>query len=394
MAAESLRTLLLYDCIYPDARGGVEHRNALFAQAFAQRGHHVCLAGFANRSLSPSPGVEVRSLGLPQPLYDTAGRRSPGEAVRLARAIARLDLREFDLVEAASLPYLHLLPLERRCRRLGIPLVVNWHAYWGSYWRVYQGGLLWPLAAAIERWATERGTMALAVSRMTAACVGAHRRRSPVEVVPNGIPNAMIATAAAQGVPGAALLFAGRLIQERRLPILLEAIDHLRRNGQDVRLTIVGDGPDRAALESRCLTLGITEWVEFKGSLESADLWRTMGGARIAVQPSSRDSFGMFPLEAMAAGLPVVHCLSADSAIPELVRDGREGFGVQADPVALAAVLSRLLGDESERRALAAKARERAAEFDWASVAERVEALYRAVLSATAGTPRVATTSS
>jgi len=120
--------------------------------------------------------------------------------------------------------------------------------------------------------------------------------------------------------------------------------------------------------------------VRFTGKLPSHELWRAMGGARVAVQPSSQDSFGMFPLEAMAAGLPVVYCRAPGSAVSELVRDGVEGCAVEPDVEALAAALARLLDDEAARARLAAAARARAAEYDWDVLAARVEAFYAEVL--------------
>jgi glycosyltransferase involved in cell wall biosynthesis len=105
-----------------------------------------------------------------------------------------------------------------------------------------------------------------------------------------------------------------------------------------------------------------------------------MARAALAVQPSSQDSFGMFPLEAMAAGLPVVYCQAPDSALPELVREGLDGHGVAPDPDALAQTLTRLLADPAERARLSANARERAAEYDWDRVVRKAEALYEGLV--------------
>ena len=105
----------------------------------------------------------------------------------------------------------------------------------------------------------------------------------------------------------------------------------------------------------------------------SEEVWRHLGRARIAVQPSEREGFGLFPLEAMAAGLPVVYCESPESAVPELVRDGVEGVCAAPEPAVLAAVLDRLLTDEAEWSRLRRNALERAAGYDWDEVARRIE---------------------
>ena len=89
----------------------------------------------------------------------------------------------------------------------------------------------------------------------------------------------------------------------------------------------------------------------------------------------------MFPLEAMAAGLPVVYCESSESALSELVEDGVHGTRTAPDPVSLAAALDRLLADEGERRRLADNARRHADEFDWSAVAAVTEAVFRKALN-------------
>ena len=130
------------------------------------------------------------------------------------------------------------------------------------------------------------------------------------------------------------------------------------------------------SLEALAADLGIAGNVTFRDHVKSSnEVWRALGRARLAVQPSAREGFGLFPLEAMAAGLPVVYCKSSESAVGELVRDGCEGVAVDAEPGALAAVLTALLSPEgeAERRRLGANAMARAAHYDWDEIVQRVE---------------------
>lgn len=373
----SLRILLLYDSIYPGSVGGVEHRNFELARALAARGHRVTLAGFADAPSEPAPGVEILPVGPPGRLYTASGKRRTGEAVRLARAVLRLDLGRFDVVETANIPYAHLPPLALRCRWAGKPLVVTWYEYWGRYWRRYLGAK-WPLYAAIERMTARLGTAAIASSRLTAERVSKVRGEE-VPVVPIGIPLETIRKAASEAGVGAPLVYAGRLLREKRIDLLLDAAARLGRSGP--LLAVCGDGPDRGRLEDLARQLGLEKRVVFHGHLPtSADVWRRIGESRIAVQPSSREGYGMFPLEAMAAGLPVVYCESSESALSELVEDGVQGVRTAPDPGSLAAVLDRLLTDEGERRRLAGNARSHAVGFDWGAVAAVTEAVFRRAL--------------
>ena len=142
-----------------------------------------------------------------------------------------------------------------------------------------------------------------------------------------------------------------------------------------VLLTLFGDGPHRQALVDLADELGILDRIDFRGHVEtSREVWENLGRSRIAVQPSEREGFGLFPLEAMAAGLPVVYCESSESAVPELVRHGVEGLCCKPEPEALAAALERLLADREEWTRLHRNALERAAGYDWDEIARRIEA--------------------
>ena len=379
-AAAPLAVLFFYDCLYPRTVGGVEHRNYELARALAARGHRVALAGFAERASVPFPGGEVLPVDRPDSLPGAGRRRSLGGALRLAAAAARVNLRRFDVVESANLPYFHLPPLALRCRLARRPLVVTWHEHWGGRWRRFLG---WrgPIYALAERLCVPLGTRAVAVSRLTAAPVE-RRRRAPVPLSPNGVPLADVRAASAGAPAGPPLVYAGRLVPEKRVDLLLEAVARLPA-AETPLLTIVGDGPDRPRLEALARRLGIESRVRFRGLLAtSAELWREMGGARVAVQPSAREGFGLFPLEAMAAGLPVVYCAAPESAVAEIVEHEVEGLASTASAEALAAALERLLGDEPERRRLAGGARRRAELYDWSRVAAGFEDVLREAIAA------------
>lgn len=381
-----LSILLFYDCIYPESVGGVEHRNYELARALAERGHRVTLAGFAGAPSRPCEGVEILPVGPRKRLYTAAGKRSTLEAARLAIAAARIDLRPFDIVEAANIPYIHLPVLASRCRLLGKPFVVTWYEYWGRYWRQYLGSQ-WPVYAAIERLTVPLGTRALADSHLTASRVET-RRHEEVLVIPVGIPAARIREAASSsGETGPPLVYAGRLLREKRVDLLLEAVARLAPGRPGPLLAVIGDGPDRARLTAQAERLGLvgskSPAVTFHGHLPTnADVWRRLGASQIAVQPSSREGFGLFPLEAMAAGLPVVYCESSESALSELVEPGVHGACTQPQPDALAMALERLLADPGDVRRLADEARRHAARYDWSAVATDVENVFLSLLAA------------
>jgi len=373
------RLLILYETLYPATIGGIERRNLELAATLSRRGHRVTLAGLGaagpTRALLP-PEVEVCSLGVLGRPHDARGRRSLRHTVHFARLCQRLDLTLYDVVETANQFYLHLFPLARACRRAGRPLAVTWYEFWGGYWRHYVGGLQALFARRIERAAARRGDLVAATCDLTAVRLQ-QARRGAVARVPCGVDVKRIADAAAGGTRGAPLVHAGRLMPHKRVDLLLRAVALLERSSTppiEPLLTVFGDGPEREPLQRLARDLGLGSRVEFRGFLpESRDLWHALGGARVAVQASEREGFGLFPLEAMAAGLPVVYCRSTESAVGELVRDGVEGVACEPDARALAGSLDALLREDDRRQAYASAARRRAEQYDWDIIGAQFE---------------------
>ena len=381
----TLKVLIVYERVYPDFIGGIEHRNYELGAALARRGHAVTLVGFCRPLPGIPPRLEVKSLGPLESVYRDDGRRSTWQALRFASRLWRLDLRGFDVVETASVPYVHLLPLALRCRLAGKPLMVTWYEYWSSYWKGYVGRWRAPIYRTVEWMAAQLGTQAMATCLLTQGRLTLRRRGGEVGLLPCGIRFADVRKAAVigavAGVTAPPLIFAGRLLVEKRVDLLLRAVALLAEARPGKLLTVFGDGPDRSRLEAMAGELGIAPRVDFRGHVgTSGEVWGALGRARIAVQPSEREGFGLFPLEAMAAGLPVVYCQSPESAVPELVRDGVEGIETRATPEALAAAIAGLLDDEAAWALFRQHALERAREYDWELVAEQFEQACLALL--------------
>lgn len=374
------KILILNERLFPSALGGVERRNHDLAVELGRRGHEVTLIGFGRGPSPPPPGVRCLSLGELGRLYGPDGKRRTFHALSFAWRAALLDLAPYDVVEASNIPYVHLLPLALRCAVAGRPLLVTWYEYWGPYWKTYLGPLRAPFYRAGEWLAAQLGTAVVATSRLTAERLGARRHRpGTVAVVGCGLHDEEIRKSARETDRSAPeLVFAGRLMAEKRVDLLLRAVARLSGE-RPPRLVVFGDGPERSSLEALSERLGVSSRVTFRGHVEDAtELWRAIGRAQVAVQPSSREGFGLFPLEAMTLGVPVVYCHSEESALPELVRDGMEGLSVEAAEGPLAAALERLLSDEPLRAALGDGGARRATDYSWSKVGGEMEALLLA----------------
>lgn len=119
----------------------------------------------------------------------------------------------------------------------------------------------------------------------------------------------------------------------------------------NARLVMVGNGPDRAALERSVANQGLKDAVDFVG--ERHDLIALLSSADLFLLPSAQESFGMAALEAMACGTPVV--AARVGGMPEVIEDGKTGFLCDADDVeAMAARGVELLTDKALHERIAA----------------------------------------
>jgi len=186
--------------------------------------------------------------------------------------------------------------------------------------------------------------------------------------------------------PPARLLSVGHLEPLKGFRNLIDAFAVLRSRGVDAHLELVGDGPERAALQARADRLHVADRVTFHGPLPSAAVLDAMRRATILVHPPvSPDAMPTVIKEAMAVGTPVI--ASDLAGIPEMLDGGRCGTLVPpGDVMALTAAIETVLADPARRRAHAVAARGHMEDrFDlWRNgrlLAERLRATTRPALA-------------
>ena len=156
------------------------------------------------------------------------------------------------------------------------------------------------------------------------------------------------------------LIYAGRLSVEKGIPVLLEALALLRREGLTPlpHLTLAGDGPQRGELEQLADTLGLTDLVWFAGQLDRPALGRALRAADFCIHPSRTEGYCKAWLDAMAQGLPVL-ATEVGAARAVIGADGERGWLVPPDePAALAAAMRRVLTEWRDWPALRRRCRD------------------------------------
>lgn len=165
------------------------------------------------------------------------------------------------------------------------------------------------------------------------------------------------------------LVFAGRLLAWKGLHLGLDALARARRAGADVRLTVVGDGPQWRRLRRQADRLGLGRAVEWRGEVPRSELLSLYEAQHAVLLPSLHDSGGMAVLEGLSRGLPVICLALGGPAVIVTETCGRavRADGRQADVVArLTHAILELAGSEDLRAQLSRGALARAGELSWA----------------------------
>ena len=363
---------MLTDC-YPPRLGGIESQVRDLSAQLVGAGHEVevftATAGAGGERggvVTGDDGVTVHRLALPLPAGIPVNPFARPEVRR------RLAAGAFDVAHAqlgVVSPFAtDLVPV---ALGVGLPVTATFHCV------IDRSAALFRAVGHLARWA-RRGVALNAVSSMAAARVSAAARGAAVEVVPNGVDAAWWHPArrgpASDGSrdPGhdgrdVHVVSAMRLVARKRPVAALAVLRGAREAvGADVglRATIVGEGPQRRAMERYLRTHGM-DWVDLPGRVGRDELRRLHHGADAYLTTARLEAFGIAALEARAAAVPVVALRG--TGVDDFVGDGVEGLLADTDP-ALADALAHLAGDGDLRARMRAHLVSTPPAQDWPGV--------------------------
>lgn len=339
------------------AMGGAERLAVLQAKCFKERAHNATLITLsAGEDFYPPPdGVKRIKLNLPDtPFYKNP--LAPFKRISAVRA-ALSDIK-------ADIVISHMSTLAcYGAYTAGVPFIFAEHS--NNYKRK-----LWPRKTFILR----RALCAAVLSKRDDKTFT--RKKIKTKIIYNPALKPVIKNDARPPFyHGKTALFAGRLVKEKGLDILLEAWNQIK-DKHDFNLVIAGAGPEKRALEKIIDTKKI-ERVVFAGA--QSDMGALYKYADIFVLPSRSEAFPLALCEAMSMGLPTVafNCTGADV----IVRDNIDGFLVRReDACAFALALKTLINDEEKRKTFGQKAAQITDRFSLEGYINAYEELIKSII--------------
>lgn len=349
-----MRVCIVYDCLFPCTIGGAERWYRQVAEAHAAAGNAVTYLTMRqwNRGAEPvMPGVKILAVGPRMALYTDQRRRvlpplifGLGVAWHLLR-----HRRRYDVVHTASFPFFSLLAAGLVKPMAAYRIAVDWHEVWTrAYWRHYLG-LFGDLGWYIQWLCARVPQIAFSFSRL-------HRARAQslgladVTLLEGEYGGEAILPVDAADPPY--VLYVGRFIAEKRVPLLVEALALAMHDNPRLNAELIGMGPDFDFVTAQIASHGLGNRIALPGFVDASYLANRQLRASVIVQPSEREGYGMAVVEAAARGVIVIVVAAPDNASVELIDQGENGFVVPtADPAALAQAIAQALNGGAPLRA-------------------------------------------
>jgi glycosyltransferase involved in cell wall biosynthesis len=337
-----MRICLIYDCLFPYTVGGGERWYRNLGERLAAEGHEVTYVTLRQWERSAhgeaGAGVRVVTVGPRMELYVRGRRRILPPLVFGAGVLAHLlrHGRRYDVVHTSAFPYFSLLAAAAVRPLARFALVVDWFEVWSAeYWEEYLGRWGGRVGRFIQRLCASVPQHAFCLSRLHAQRLREQGLRSE-PVLLRGLHGGRVDPGERR--PSEPLVvFAGRLIPEKRAPAVVPAVALAAHRIPGLRGVVFGDGPERERVLAAIEQAGPDAPVSAPGFVPAEEIKDALARALCMVLPSRREGLGAVVIEAAALGVPSVVVAALDNAATELIEPGRNGYiAPSADPEDLA----------------------------------------------------------
>ena len=376
-----MKIAFIYDSIYPFVTGGAEKRIYELATRLAEKGHDVHWYGIGwwwpeegQRDIEIK-GIKLHGVCKPIDLYN-GERRSIKEAIQFAiKLYPNLMKERFDIIDCQGFPFFSCFTAKIHSLLGKSNLIITLHEVWDDYWYEYLGRIGF-FGKAVEKIMVYLSPNIITVSNKTKKDLRKIKPSESSVIIPNGISFREINEIHPKN-ENFDLIFAGRLIKEKNVDILIKATNILKKKYPDFRCLIIGDGPEEKRLIKLIKELDLQSNIEFRGFMKNyQDLIGYFKSSKVLVLPSKREGFGMVVIEANACGLPVVVANYEMNAAKDLVVEGVNGF--IAEPLK-EDIAQKVINSIENKKYMEDKCIEMSKEYDWDKIVDSLLEFYKSV---------------
>jgi glycosyltransferase involved in cell wall biosynthesis len=273
---------------------------------------------------------------------------------------------------------------------LHIPLVGTHHTFFEHYLKYakmdYEWGKKFSWKYTVGYY--NRCDLVLSPSRSLANALLAQGLKKPTAVLQNSIDIDLFKPIPSEekkdikehfGISGQSLVYMGRIGYEKSIDQVIRSLALMLKKMPELKLMIIGDGPDKDKLERLANDLGTKKNIIFTGYLFKEKLAKVLGANDIFITASKSENMPLSVLEAMAVGLPVIAV--KEKGLAEIIKDGLNGFFAKTDdPENLAQKTLTLLSDTERLKKFSEASRNLSLEYSHEKVTHLLEDLYKKVL--------------
>jgi 1,2-diacylglycerol 3-alpha-glucosyltransferase len=384
-----MNVLMVSDVYFPRVNG-VSTSIQTYRRDLMELGHRCLLAApeYPGASVADDADLlRIASRGVPRDPEDRMLSRR-----RLLDRTAQLAGEGIDVVHVQTPFVAHYAGIEL-ARRLGVPVVESYHTYFEHYLHHYVPALPRSLLQYLARRFTvsqcHQVDAVISPSGQMAEALRAYGVRTPIEVLPTGLPPGRFAAGNGSrfrlrhGIAAQRplALFVGRVAHEKNIDFLIRMLPRLRALVPEVLLVIAGEGPALDHCRNLVAQLELASNVHFVGYMDrDTELLDCYSAADVFVFASRTETQGLVLLEAMAQGTPVVS--TAVMGTVDVLSGAGGAVVVPEEPQAFACAVAGVLHDPARRALLAARATEDAQRWSSRALAERLLRVYEGVIGA------------
>ena len=369
-----MKIAYVYDAVYPWVKGGAEKRIYDISKRLVERGHEVHLFGMKwwdGESTIEQNGIYLHGVCEPRELY-VEGRRSIKEGLYFGIKTLTGLKGDFDVIDCQEFPYFSCFSAKVHSLLNKSKLVITWLEVWDDYWYEYLGrkGVF---GKVVEKITAHLADTSIAISEKTKRNLEKIGVKREVKTIPLGIDFEKIERIKVSNEESD-IIFAGRLIKEKNVDVLINALELVREEIPDIKCIIIGDGPEKSKLEKLANDLGLDNNIKFTGFLENYDdVISYMKTSKVFALPSTREGFGLVVIEANACGLPVIAIDHERNAAKDLIIDGENGFICN---ISEKDVSEKILMALDKKEEIGKECVENAMRYDWDRVVKSIEDIY------------------